>query len=274
MWIDSHCHLTHEKIIDLGTPEQLVKTAAEAGVEGMLNISCQITGDFPRVLDVAKRLDHVWCTIGTHPHDAGNEAEKAITLEKLVEIAGSDPKIVGIGETGLDYYYDNSPREDQEASFRKHIRACLETDLPMVVHARDADEDIARVMKEEAEGKGLKGVMHCFSSGRGLAEFALDFGFYISFSGIVTFKQADELRDIAKDVPLERILVETDAPYLAPTPFRGKTNQPAYAPHTGKVLAELHGIPEEEMAHHTKENFFRLFSKARSSCDTHTSYIP
>ena len=262
MWIDSHCHLTHERFGELGV-EEILSNAAKAGVEGMLNISCQITGDFPEVLAVAKAHENVWCSVGTHPHDAGLAAEKAISKDKLIEIANSDPKIVGIGETGLDYYYDNSPRADQQLSFRKHIQACIEADYPIIIHTRDADEDTARIMfEEEGVGTDLKGVMHCFSSGRQLAEKALEFGFYISFSGIVTFKQAEELRAIAKDVPLDRILVETDAPFLAPMPYRGKTNQPAYVQHTGEVLAEIHNVDKETLASHSKENFFRLFNRA------------
>lgn len=263
MWIDSHCHLTHEKMAL--SPEQLVNNAKASGVGGMLNISCQINGDFPDVLATAKKFDNVWCSVGTHPHDAGLETEKSVTLEKLVEIANSDSKIIGIGESGLDYYYDRSPRNEQQESFRKHIRACIETGLPLIVHTRDAEEDTIAIMREEAEGKELTGVMHCFSSGPGLAAQALDFGFYISFSGILTFNKADELRAIAKTVPLERLLVETDAPYLAPVPYRGKDNEPTYVVHTGKFLAELKGISENEMARITTENFFRLFKKAKLS---------
>ena len=258
MWIDSHCHLTHEKMAD--TPEETVKRAQDAGVDGILTISCQVKGDFPDVLATAQQFENVWCTVGTHPHDAGLDAEKAVSQQELTELALSDPNIVGIGETGLDYYYDNSPREDQQESFRKHIRVSNETGLPLVIHARDADEDILRILKEEG---AQSGVMHCFSSGRDLAEGALELGFYISFSGIVTFKKATELQDIAKDVPLERILIETDAPYLAPEPFRGKVNEPAYVIHTGKFLAKLHNISEENMAKYSKENFFSLFKKAK-----------
>ena len=263
MWIDSHCHLNHAKIADLGTPAQLVKNAGEQGVDGMLTISCRITDEFPSILDVARQFENVWCTVGTHPHDASKESEKKVTQDELSKLALSDKKIVGIGETGLDYYYDFSTPEDQQNSFRKHIRSCIETDSAMVVHARDADEDIARIIREENPQGKLTGVMHCFSSGRRLAEESLDFGFYISFSGIVTFNKAQELRDIAKIVPLDRILVETDAPYLAPEPFRGKTNQPAYVPYTGKVLADIHGIAVEELAKHTRENFLRLFKRAK-----------
>ena len=261
MWIDSHCHLTHEKMES--TPEELVHRALEAGVDGMLNISCQITGDFPAVLACAQKFDTVWCSIGTHPHDAGLASEKSITRGKLVEMADSDPNIIGIGETGLDYYYDNAPRKDQQESFRKHIRACLETGLPLIVHTREAEDDTINIMREEGAEGGLSGVMHCFSSGPELARQALDFGFYISFSGIVTFKKADELREIAKTVPMDRILIETDAPYLAPVPYRGKANEPAYVTHTGKFLAALKNVSENEMAKATTENFFRLFTKAK-----------
>lgn len=260
MWVDSHCHLTHEKMEV--TPEQAVQRAGEAGVSALLTISCQVSGDFPEVLATAKKFDNVWCSIGTHPHDAGLDSEKAITQDNLVELAQSDPKIVGIGETGLDYYYDNSEREDQRESFRKHIRAAIETELPLIIHAREADDDIYAIVKEESAGKELRGVMHCFSSGAALAENMLAMGFYISFSGIVTFNNADDLREIARNVPLDRILVETDAPYLAPVPHRGKANEPAYVVHTGKFLAELKDVSEEEMAKTTTDNFHKLFNKA------------
>jgi TatD DNase family protein len=264
MWIDSHCHLNHDNIEASGTPAEIVARARAAGVDGMVNISTMITGDFPAVLETARSLDGVWCTVGTHPHDAGVEAEKAITLDRLIELAHSDDKIIGIGESGLDYYYNHSSVEDQEASFRKHIQACIATDLPLVVHARDADDDIIRIIREEGGAKaGLRGVLHCFSSGRGLAEKALEEGFYISFSGIVTFNKSKDLQDIAKDIPLDRILVETDAPFLAPMPYRGKTNEPAYVQHTGQVVASLKSISEKEIANLSKQNFFSLFTKAK-----------
>ena len=263
MWIDSHCHLNHENIKDLGSPADIIEAARAEGVEGMLTINCRMVEEFPEILKIAEQHENVWCTLGTHPHDASKAEELAVTKEEMVKRAAQHQDVIGIGETGLDYHYDFSTPEDQQMSFRKHIQACIEADLPIIIHAREADEDVARILfNEEGAGTALKGVMHCFSSGRGLAEAALDFGFYISFSGIVTFKQADELRDIAKDVPLDRILVETDAPYLAPTPFRGKINQPAYVGHTGAVLAALHGISPEETAQRTTENFFRLFDQA------------
>lgn len=262
MWIDSHCHLIHNRLNNIGGPTQIIGNAKEAGIDAMLTICCDIAHEFPQVLALAREYTTVWCTIGTHPHDAGIEAEKAVTLDQLVELALSDPNIIGIGESGLDYFYKHSSVEDQQESFRKHIRACVETGLPLVVHARDADEDIIRIIREEGDGTNLKGVMHCFSSGRKLGEEALEFGFYISFSGIVTFAKSQELRDFAKDVPLDRLLVETDAPFLAPEPHRGKINEPALLIHTGKLLAVLHDIPVEALASYTTQNFFRLFDKA------------
>jgi len=262
MWIDSHCHLNHKKLAEAGTLQEVLGNARAAGVEGMLTICCRIADEFPEVLAIAQNESDVWCSIGTHPHEASKDAEKAISQEELVKLATSDPNIIAIGETGLDYYYDFSERVDQAESFRKHLRACVETDLPVIIHARDADDDVAQILREESAGGKLCGVMHCFSSGRGLAEAALDLGFYISFSGIVTFKQAEELRDIAKDVPLERILVETDAPYLAPGPYRGKTNQPAYVVETGACLANIYKSDKEKIASISKNNFFQLFAKA------------
>lgn len=262
MYIDSHCHLNHPKIREAGNVDEIIKGAVNAGVEGMLTINCRIADEFPEILKIAQDHKNVWCSIGTHPHDAGLEAEKAISLERLIELAQSDPNIIGIGESGLDYFYDSSPREDQQESFRKHIRACIATKLPLIIHARDADDDIIKIVNEENDGT-LSGVMHCFSSTRKLAEAALGWGFYISFSGIVTFKKSTELQDIARDVPLDRILIETDAPFLAPEPHRGKTNVPAYVGHTCAFLARLKIVEPENMATATRENFFSLFKKAK-----------
>lgn len=261
MWIDSHCHLTHDYITQQGSPEELVQRAHEHGVDAMVNISCRMSDEFPHILETARQFDNVWCSVGTHPHDAGNEDEQSISVDKICELA-DDPKVIGIGESGLDYYYDNSPREDQQASFRKHIQASIKTGLPLIIHARDADEDIIRILQEEGAGTDLKGVMHCFSSGPQLAEYALAIGFYISFSGIVTFKKADELRAIALTVPKDRILVETDAPFLAPVPYRGKTNEPAYVRYTGEFLADHLGMSIEDFANQTTDNFYNLFDKA------------
>lgn len=264
MWIDSHCHLNHERTGG-EAPEAIVARAKAAGVDGMLSICCEIDKELPSLLAIVKPMQNVWCSIGTHPHDAGVAAEKGVTLERLINTANSDDKIIGIGESGLDYFYDNSPRADQEESFRKHIRACLATGLPLIVHARDADDDIIRVIRDENPDKKLTGVMHCFSSGAKLAEEAVKEGFYISLSGIVTFKKSTELQSIAKTVPLDRLLVETDAPFLAPEPHRGKTNEPAFVTHTGRFLANLLGLDEKELAERTKNNFFSLFTKAKKT---------
>lgn len=257
MLIDSHCHL--DMVAEREDLDEVVARARRAEVSGMLTISTRLS-TFPRVREIASLYDGVWCTVGVHPHQAGEEGQKS--PERLVELA-ADPLVVGIGESGLDYFYESSPRDVQARSFRAHIRAAQQTGLPLVVHARDADEDVAAILREEYEAGGPYGcVMHCFSSGRGLAEAALALGFYISFSGIVTFKKSDELRAIASDVPADRILIETDAPYLAPVPKRGKPNEPGYVSYTADFLAEHLGLSRAELGQRTRENFFRLFSRA------------
>lgn len=271
MYIDSHCHITHSHIKELGTPQELVKNANDNGVAGMVTICCRIAEEFNDILETVRPMQNVWCSVGTHPHDAGVDAEKLVTQADIVRLANSDPKVIGIGESGLDYYYDLSPRDDQQASFRKHIRACIETGLPLIVHARDADEDVMRIIREESDNNKnnvLKGVLHCFSSGEAMAMDALDIGFYISFSGMITFKKSDDLRDIARKVPINRVLIETDSPYLAPMPYRGKTNQPAYVEYTALELARMHDKTREEMGQITADNFFTLFSKAKETWQT------
>lgn len=263
MWIDSHCHLNHKGIAEKGPISSLVESAKRNAVDGMLTICCRMSEEINTLLEITGAHHNVWCSIGTHPHDAGNENEKSFSAQKIAEIANAHEKIIALGETGLDYFYDYAPREDQADSFRKHIHACLETDLPMIVHTRDAEQDTYDIMREEGAGKGLRGVMHCFSSSQWLAERALELGFYISFSGIITFPKAQELRETAKIVPLDKILVETDAPFLAPVPFRGKVNEPAYVAKTGEFLAEFYGKTPEEFATITTENFYRLFNKAK-----------
>lgn len=256
MLVDSHCHLDFPDF----APERdaVVQRAREAGVGLMLSI-CTHISKFNQVLDIAQSYPDVFCTLGVHPHQAAEEFPHC-DVEKLVELARVNPKVVGIGETGLDYFYDKSPRDIQQESFRRHIRVCLETDLPVIVHTRDADEDTIRILREEGQGR-LRGLLHCFSSGRQLAEEALELGFYISLSGIVTFKKSEDLRAIAADVPLDRILVETDAPYLAPVPMRGKRNEPAFVAHTARHMAEVKGVSEAELAQATTENFRRLFTR-------------
>ncbi|MBU6235919.1 MAG: TatD family hydrolase [Alphaproteobacteria bacterium] len=265
MFIDSHCHLNSKKIAPLAAPDALVKRANDAGVAGMVTICCRMHEEAETLKSIASDNKNVWCTVGTHPHDASSEAEKKYTAADIVTLANSHPKIVGIGESGLDYFYNFSTPDDQAASFRKHIHACLETGLPIVVHARDADADIIKIIREEGQGGKLTGVMHCFSSGEKMAQEALELGFYISFSGIVTFKNAQNLRDIAKNVPLDKILIETDAPYLAPEPVRKNINEPALIVNTANCLADVLGKTRDEIGAITKDNFFKLFWKAKET---------
>jgi len=256
MLVDSHCHLDFPDFE--GQLDDVVARAGNAGVDYMVTICTHVT-KFDQVLAVANAYDNMWCTVGIHPHNAGSEPETG--AETLVEMAGH-PKVVALGETGLDFYYDNSPRDVQERAFRAHIAAARETGLPIVIHTRDADDDMIRVLRDE-HGKGaFPGLIHCFSAGPELAEAVLDIGLYISVSGIVTFKNAQALRDTVANVPTERLLVETDSPYLAPVPHRGKRNEPAFTALTAATVAELKGMAAEAFAEATTENFFRLFSKA------------
>jgi TatD DNase family protein len=261
--IDTHCHLNHEKFAPGDTPAALVARAQAAGVGGMLTICCKISEDLVPILDIAVPYPNVWCTIGTHPHESGLPEEKAYSAQDIAASAQANKKIIGIGETGLDYYYNYSSREDQQASFRKHIQAAVIAGLPLIIHARDADDDLIRIMKEEGAGANprVRGVMHCFSGTPWLAEQALALGFYISFSGILTFRKSDELRAIARTVPLDRMMVETDSPYLAPEPVRGKVNEPAYVLHTLRTLAEIKSLDERGALEHCNQNFFRLFNR-------------
>ncbi len=256
MLVDSHCHLDFDVFDD--DREAAIGRAAEAGVATLVTI-CTHLSRFEAVRAIAASHPGIWCSVGIHPHQVAEEG--VAPAGRLVELA-ADPLVVGIGETGLDYYYDHSPRADQRANFRAHIGAARETGLPVIVHSRDADDDTAEILRDEAGQGSYRGVMHCFSSGRALAEAALELGLYVSLSGIVTFRNADDLRMIARDVPLDRLLVETDSPFLAPMPNRGKRNEPAFVVHTARALAELKGVDEAELARATTENFFRLFSKA------------
>ena len=254
MLVDSHCHLDFPDFA--AERDAVVARARTAGVGTMLTIGTRLD-QFPPVRAIAETYDDVWCSVGAHPHEAADHVET--TAAELVAFA-EHPRVVGIGETGLDFHYDHSPRDVQELVFRAHIAASRASGLPLIVHAREADDDIARVLREE---KAPAGVLHCFSSGRALAEAALELGFYISISGIVTFRNAADLRAIVRDVPLDRLLVETDAPYLAPVPYRGKRNEPAYVAATAAAVAALKGVEPAELAAATTENFFRLFAKAR-----------
>jgi TatD DNase family protein len=255
MLVDSHCHLDFPDFTE--ELDDVVCRAGKAGVAGMVTISTRVR-KFDQVLSVAQQFQNVFCSIGTHPHNAAEEP--GITVEDLVRIAEHD-KVVAIGEAGLDYYYDKSPREAQASGFRIHIAAARQTGLPLVIHARDADNDIAAILCEESGRGTFPFILHCFSSSRALAETGIELGGYVSFSGILTFRNSEAIREIARDLPLERLLVETDAPYLAPPPHRGKRNEPAFVVNTARVLAEVRGLAEAEIAAVTTANFFRLFSK-------------
>ncbi len=261
MLVDSHCHLDFPDFAE--ELDDVVRRAGTAGVATMLTISTKVR-EFERILRLAERFENIWCSVGLHPHEAAAEPE--LTTERLVELAGH-AKVIGIGETGLDYYYEHSPRERQQESFRAHIAAARQTALPLIVHTRDADDDTLRILQEEMEKGVFPGLIHCFSTGRKLADISMEFGFYISVSGIVTFRSAKSLRESVSALPLDRLLVETDAPYLAPVPFRGKRNEPAFVAHVAAEVAMLKDIPGVEVEKATTDNFFRLFGKAvRPSC--------
>jgi len=258
MLVDSHCHLDYEALAK--DRNNIVTRAREAGIICMLNIATTHR-DFHQVKKTSELFDDVVCSVGVHPHHVHEEGE-TLTSEDIINLT-SHPKVVGIGETGLDYYYNHAPRDQQIDSFRTHIRAGIATDLPIIVHSRDAEEDTARILYEEGQGmRKPRGVLHCFSSRRILAEKALEMGFYISLSGIITFKKSQELRDIVKDVPLDRLLVETDSPFLAPEPYRGKPCEPSYVVNTAKVLASVKGVSLDVIERQTTDNFFHLFNKA------------
>lgn len=256
MLVDSHCHLDFDDFAS--ELDQVVARARAAGVETLVTICTRLT-EFERVVSIAERFDNVWCSVGIHPHEA--ESEPDASVGRLVELA-RHPKVVGIGEAGLDFYYDHSPRERQKEVFRRHIEAARLSGLPLIVHSRDADAETVALLQEGAAKGGLTGVIHCFSSTALLADGALALGFYISLSGIVTFRKAETLRQIARDIPGERLLVETDSPYLAPVPFRGKRNEPAFVVHTAAQVAALRGAEPAVFARQTTENFHRLFAKA------------
>ncbi len=256
MLVDSHCHLDFPDFQE--DLDDVVVRAGEAGVGHMLTIGTHIT-KFNGVLKVAESYDNIFCTVGIHPHNAGSEPETS--ADDLIKLS-QNSNVVGFGETGLDYFYEHSPREDQQKAFRAHIEASRREQLPLIVHTRDAEDDTITILHEEYKKGAFPGLIHCFSGGERLAQAALDIGFYVSLSGIVTFKKAQELRDVAKFVPADRLLVETDSPYLAPAPKRGKRNEPAFTAHTAALVAETKGIPVDEFAEITTQNFFKLFSKA------------
>jgi TatD DNase family protein len=259
MFVDSHCHLDYKPLSD--DLEVTMGKAREAGIGAVLTIGTSISGS-ERLPGLVERHANIWCTAGVHPHEAEKDGAGVSALGLLAR----HPKVVGLGETGLDYYYDNSPREAQMRAFRAHVGIAAETGLPLVIHTRDAEPDTAAVLKHAAES-GVTGVLHCFSSSRQLAEIGLELGFYISISGIVTFKNAEDLRNTVRAIPLDRLLVETDAPYLAPAPHRGRPNEPALLIHTAQKVAELKGIEMAALARATTDNFFRLFAKAERPAD-------
>lgn len=255
MLIDTHCHLDFPDF----EPERdaVVARATAAGVKQMITISTRVK-KFDTILGIAEAYDNVFCSVGTHPHNADEELD--IETADLVRLS-AHPKVVAIGEAGLDYFYDNAPRDAQAIGLRRHIAAARETGLPLVIHSRSADDDMAAILTEETGKGAFPFLLHCFSSGPELARIGVALGGYISFSGILTFPKSEELREIAKTVPHDRMIVETDAPYLAPKPFRGKRNEPAYVAHTAQVLAETIGVSEAQIAEITTENAFRIFSK-------------
>lgn len=255
MLVDSHCHLDFSDFAD--DLDAIVARAEEAGVGRILTISTRVR-QLDRLLAIAERFPNVFCSVGTHPHQA--DEEDGITAEELIALT-HHPKVVALGEAGLDNFYDNSSPEAQERGFRAHIAAARATGLPLVIHTREADEACGRILDEEMATGPFRAVLHCYTGGRELAMKALAHGLSISFTGIITFKKSQELRDLAAEIPADRIMVETDAPFLAPGKFRGKRNEPSYVVETAKVLAETRGVSFDELQRQTTQNFFRLFSK-------------
>ncbi len=261
MLVDSHCHLDFPDFAD--ELDDVVARAHDAGVAVMQTICTRVT-KFEDIKDLAERYENIWCSVGVHPHNV--ESEGVVDTGRLVALA-EHPKVIGIGETGLDFFYDHSPRDEQRQSFRHHIWAARQTGLPVIVHTRDADDDTMDILEDEMGKGAFPGLIHCFSTSGELAERSLAIGLSISMSGILTFKKAEELRDIARDIPLERLLVETDAPYLAPAPHRGMRNEPSFVSDTAAFLADLKGISKEVLAATTTDNFFNLFHKAARPTD-------
>ena len=255
MLVDSHCHLDFPDFAD--DLDGIVTRAAEAGIGRMVTISTRVRR-LPDLLAIAERFPNVYCSVGTHPHHA--DEEDGIPADELIALT-QHPKVVALGEAGLDYFYDDGSPEAQARGFRAHIAAARATGLPLVIHTREADADCGKILDDEMGKGAFTGVLHCYTGGRDLALQAVELGLYIGFTGILTFKKSQALRDIAAELPADRILVETDAPYLAPGKFRGKRNEPAYVVETAKVLADVRGVSPDEIARHTTENFFRLFGK-------------
>jgi len=255
MLVDSHCHLDFPDFAD--DLDAIVARAAAAGIGRILTISTRVRR-LGGLLTIAERFPDVYCSVGTHPHHA--DEEDGISTDELIELTGH-PKVVALGEAGLDYFYQHGSPQAQERGFRAHIAAARATGLPLVIHTRDADVDCGCILEDEMTKGSFRAVLHCYTGGRELAMKAISLGLSISFTGILTFKKSQALRDLAADLPADRIMVETDAPYLAPRKFRGKRNEPSYVVEIAKVLAETRGVSLEEISRQTTENFFRLFSK-------------
>ena len=258
MFIDSHCHLVYKGLVE--DQAAVLARARAAGVSGMLNISTR-ESEWDAVVGVAEREADVWASVGIHPHEA--DAHPEIDAAKLIARAAHQ-RVIAIGETGLDYYYDKSDREQQRTSFRAHIVAARETGLPLIVHTRDAEDDTATILADEMRKGAYTGVIHCFTASQDFADKALNLGLYISISGIVTFKNAKDLQASAAIIPDDRLLIETDAPFLAPVPHRGKSCEPAFVADTARFLSELRGVDVETLAEQSRVNFFNLFTKAAS----------
>ena len=254
--IDSHCHLDFKEFKE--DLSEILLNAKKSNVSGMQTICTKIS-EFDKIHDISKNNNNIWCSIGTHPHNAKDEMH--ITADQIIKLC-KNKNVIGIGETGLDYYYENSEKKLQIESFLKHIHVSQETNLPLIVHAREADSDIIQILKNEYKKKPFSGVIHCFTSTYELAKAALNINFFISFSGIITFKNANEIRESCKKIPIEKILIETDAPFLAPIPYRGKRNEPAYVRETLIKLAEIKQLSQDEVDKITTDNFFSLFNKA------------
>ena len=257
MFVDSHCHLNYQGLVE--QQAEILARARDSGVSAMLNISTR-EREWDDVIGLAEQESDVWASVGIHPHEADQHV--GMDCAKLVA-KSAHPRVVAIGETGLDYYYDKSDRAQQGTGFREHIKAARQTGLPIIIHTRDAEADTASILTEEMREGAFTGVIHCFTASAEFARIALDLGLYISLSGIVTFKNAQDIQDVAKWLPADRLLVETDAPFLAPIPHRGKTGEPAFVADTARFVAQLRDVEPETLAEQTSDNFYDLFMKAR-----------
>ncbi|MDC0074681.1 TatD family hydrolase [Alphaproteobacteria bacterium] len=255
MLVDSHCHLDNEKLHNISI--EIIERAKNLGIGSLLTISTSLES-IKKNIEIAENFDDVWCSVGIHPHEADKQKLSFNEIHKIAK----HKKVIGIGETGLDFFYNYSSVENQETSFRTHLEAANISNLPIIIHNRNSDDLMAKILKDETLNKNISGVIHCFSSSKKLAKTVLDLGFYISISGIITFKKSDEIREIAKFVPMDKLLIETDAPYLAPVPYRGKTNEPSLMIHTAEVISSVKSISLNRLAETTTNNFFKLFSKS------------